>query len=63
MLLLKGRFIPEDINIPFLREIASEVGDTPKKGTIKEYDAIERELEKIYSDMSRTLLNTPDEED
>ena len=61
--LLKGRFIPEDINIPFLREIASEVGDTPKKGTIKEYDAIERELEKIYSDMSRTLLNTPDEED
>ena len=61
--LLKGRFIPEDITIPYLQKIASKIGNTPKKGTTKEYGAIRRELEKVYSDMSRTLLNTPDEED
>ena len=56
--LLKGNFIPEDIDIDFIRKISEKIGDSPEQ-----YVEIKRELLNIYSDMSRTLLNTPTEED
>jgi len=56
--LIYGRFIPEDISMELIDDISAEIGDAPEERIF-----IRKELSDIYSDMSRTLLNTPNEED
>jgi len=56
--LLRGRFIPEEIDHDDLKDISTKVGDAPER-----YREIRNEFRRIYSDMNRTLLNTPTEED
>ena len=56
--LLRGNFIPEDISLDFIEKIYKKIGDAPE-----DFVGIRRELLNIYSDMSRTLLNTPEEEE
>ena len=56
--LIYGRFIPEDISMELIDDISAQIGDAPKKRIL-----IRKELSDVYADMSRTLLNTPDEED
>jgi len=56
--LLAGRFIPPTISFGYLEKVSNKVGDAPEEWAI-----IRQELENTYADMSRTLLNTPTEED
>lgn len=56
--LLDGKFILEDVSTDFIVEISNKVGDSPER--LRE---IRRAFTKLNSDLSRTLLNTPDEED
>ena len=56
--LLAGRFIPPTISFDYLEKVSNKVGDAPEEWAI-----IRQELENTYADMSRTLLNTPTEED
>ena len=56
--LLEGKFILEDVTLDFIEDISDKVGDSPER-----YREIRRAFTEINSDLSRTLLNTPDEED
>ena len=58
MYLMNGIFRPEKIDIETIKEIKSTIGNAPE-----DFVDIRSEIQKVYSDMSRTLLNTPDEED
>ena len=56
--LMRGIFRPEEIDREDINEIMKMIGDAPEEGR-----NIRKELSDVYSDMSRTLLNTPNEED
>ena len=56
--LSRGKFIPQTITNDFLADISSKVGDSPDR-----LYEIKEKLSSVYSDMSRTLLNTPEEDD
>lgn len=53
-----GKFIPQTITNDFLSDISYKVGDSPDR-----LYEIKEKLSSVYSDMSRTLLNTPEEDD
>ena len=55
---LRGRFVPQRISTQFLRDISEKVGDSPER-----YSDIRSSFMSVYSDMNRTLLNTPEEEE
>ena len=55
---LRGRFVPQKISTQFLRDISEKVGDSPER-----YNDIRTSFMRVYSDMNRTLLNTPEEEE
>ena len=56
--LMRGIFRPEEIDREDINDIMKMIGDAPEEGR-----NVRKELSDVYSDMSRTLLNTPDEED
>jgi len=55
---MRGIFRPEEIDREEINDIMKMIGDAPEEGR-----NVRKELSDVYSDMSRTLLNTPNEED
>ena len=55
--LLNGETIVEEVDLDYVEKVYDKVGDAP------DILGIQRQLNKIYSDRRRTLLNTPTEED
>ncbi len=56
--LLKGKFVPQNISADLIKDIFEKTSGSPDS-----YAEIQDKFSRVYSDMSRTLLNTVEEED